>query len=146
MTVFDKIRNIRGRKARSAMAVAIVAWLGFLLQPCVMAASLAGTADVTNGVELSIVTHHGPAIPTEQCLHCDDAGESLPGSCDEIVASGNSSTSKPADSGMDCGNAAAPAGMIPDIWRTAPQPLGPPQAEDLPSPVAFTEAYCVYLE
>jgi hypothetical protein len=146
MNVLATTRNRQSWSARSALAAATVAWLGFLLQPCVMAAPLAGKADVAHDVELSIVSHHGPDLPAEECLHCDDAGDLLPGTCDDIVAPGNPSGSKPIDSGTDGGNAVAPAATIPAIRQIASETVEFPRAEHLPPPVDFTEAYCVYLE
>ncbi len=146
MKILAKARNIRHRSAQGALAAGLLAWLGLLLQPCVMAASLAGTADDADSVELSIVVHHGPGISAEQCLHCDDSDSLSPVNCDDIVASSNFSSPKSADTGADGGNAAAPAATVPEIQRTAAEPGWLPQAEHLPPPVAFTEAYCVYLE
>jgi hypothetical protein len=146
MNVLATTRNRRSWSARSALAAATVAWVGFLLQPCVMAAPRAGTADVAHDVELSIVSHHGPDLPAEECLHCDDADDLLPGTCDNIVASGSPSGSKPIDGGTDGGNAAAPAATIPAIRQIVSKPIEFPRAEHLPPAVAFTEAYCVYLE
>jgi hypothetical protein len=145
MNILATIRNLRSVSARGALAVAMVAWLGFLLQPCVMAAPLAGTADDANRVELSIVTHHDASIPAEQCLHCDDYGDALPAGCDDIAAPGNPAAAKPLDSGADGGSAVVTA-VFPDVRQITAGPVEPLQAEHLPPPVAFTEAYCVYLE
>ncbi len=145
MNSLGRIRNFRGQCGRNTLAAAMVGWLGFLLQPCVNAASVYGAPDGTNDVELSVVTHHGAGIPAEQCLHCDDSGELLPVSCDDIVASGNTSTAKSVDTGVDGGCAVAP-GLLSDTRQVASGPVRLLQAERLPPPVAFTEAYCVYLE
>jgi hypothetical protein len=128
-----------------ALAAAMVAWFGFLLQPCVMAASLAGAADNDSRVELAIVMHHGSGIPAKQCLHCDEFGDALPAGCDDIVAPGNSPAAKPLDTGADGGSAVIPA-VFPDIRQIPSGSVAPLQAEHLPPQVAFTEAYCVYLE
>lgn len=146
MNVLAEIRNLRSWSARSALAAAMLAWLGFLLQPCVMAAPLAGTADFAHDVELSIVSHLGPDLPAGQCLHCEDGGSLPPDTCNDIAASGSPSGAKPVDGGTDGGNAAAPAATIPAIQQIDSEPVGFPRAEHLPPPVAFTEAYCVYLE
>jgi hypothetical protein len=146
MNVLATTRNLRSWSARSTLAAATVAWLGFLLQPCVMAAPLAGTVDVAHNVELSIVSHLGPDLPPEQCLHCDNAGDLLPGTCDDIVVSGSASNSKPVDGGTDGSNAAAPPATIPATRQIVSESVGLPRAEHLPPSVAFTEAYCVYLE
>lgn len=145
MNILATTRNFRSVSARGALAAAMVAWLGFLLQPCVMAASLAGTTDDTSHVEISIVTHHGAGIPAEQCLHCDEYGDSLPIGCDDSVASGTSAAAKPVDTGADGGSAVAPSVLV-GIRQIASGPVEPLRAEHLPPPVAFTEAYCVYLE
>lgn len=145
MNILATTRNFRRVSARSAMAASMFAWLGFLLQPCVMAASVAGAADNANRIELSIVTHHGASIPAEQCLHCEESGDLLPVSCDDFVASGNTSTAKPVDAGADGGSAIAPT-VFSDIRQIACGPVWYLRAEHLPPPVAFTEAYCVYLE
>jgi hypothetical protein len=146
MSIFAKARNIRHRSAKRALAAGVLAWLGLLLQPCVMAASFDGTPDDANSVQLSIVVHHGPGIPAEQCLHCDDSDSLSPVNCDDIVASSSFSSPKSADTGADGGKASAPAATVSEIQRTAFEPGWIPQAEHLPPPVAFTEAYCVYLE
>ncbi len=146
MNVLATTRTLRSWSARSALAAATVAWLGFLLQPCVMAAPLAGTADVAHDVELSIVSHLEPDLPGRQCLHCDDAGDLRPNACDDIVASESPSRSKPVDGGAEGGNAAAPVATIPAIQQIVSEPVRFPRAENLPRPLAFTEAYCVYLE
>ena len=124
----------------------MVAWLVFLLQPCIMAAPLAGTAGVAHDVEVSLVSHLGPDLPAGQCLHCEDAHKLLPDTCDDIVASGSPFGSKTGDGGTDGGSAAAPAATIPAIQQIDSDPVGFPRPEHLPPPVAFTEAYCVYLE
>jgi hypothetical protein len=146
MNVIRAIRGTSSTRARLTLVAASVAWFAFLLQPCVMAASPTATVGGDSGVELSIVTHHGPGISAEKCLHCDDNSDLLPDVCDENAASGSYSSPKPFDNGTDHCNPAAPALTSLDSVGIASGPIALPQAEDLPPPVALTEAYCVYLE
>ncbi len=146
MNVIRPIRGTSSTRARSTLLAASIAWFGFLLQPCVMAASPTATVGGDSGVELSIVTHHGPGISAEKCLHCDDTGDLLPSICDDGAASSHYSNSKPFDKGTDHGNLATLASSSQDRTGIAHAPIAPPQAEDLPPPIALTEAYCVYLE
>ena len=145
MNIFRPMRNSSSTKVRLTSVVASIAWLGFLLQPCVMASPNAAS-NGDRGVELSIVTHHGPGISAEKCLHCDDISDLLHDVCDENAASGNYSGPKPFDNGTDDGNPAAPAFTSLDSVGIASGPIALWQAEDLPPPIALTEAYCVYLE
>lgn len=146
MNVIRPIRGTSSTGIRFTLVAASIAWLGFLLQPCVMAASLTATVGGDSGVELSIVTHHGPGISAEKCLHCDDISDLLPDVCDENAASGGYSSPKPFDNGTDHGNPAAPAFTSLDSVGIAPGPIALLQAEDLPPPIALIKAYCVYLE
>jgi hypothetical protein len=146
MNVIRPIRGTSSTGIRFTLVAATIAWLGFLLQPCVMAASPTATVGGDSGVELSIVTHHGPGISAEKCLHCDDISDLLPDVCDENAASGGYSSPKSFDNGTDHGNPAAPAFTSLDSVGIAPGPIALPQAEDLPPPIALTEAYCVYVE
>ena len=146
MNVIRPIRGTSSTMARFALVAASIAWLGFLLQPCVMAASPTATVGGDRGVELSIVTHHGPGIAAEKCLHCDVTSDLLPDICNDNAASESYSRPKPFDNGTDPGNPAAPTFTSLDSVNIAPVPIVLPRAEDLPPPIASTEAYCVYLE
>lgn len=149
MNVLATIRNIRKRGARSALTLGILAWLGFLLQPCVMAATPPGLVDAVVTPELSIVTHHGQGMPAEECLHCGDATATsrlLPESCDEPAASSHSPSAKPFDAGGDGWNPAVPIAIGLDSLRDPAPTQAVLREEHLPRPVSFTVAYCVFLE
>lgn len=149
MNVLATTRNIRNRGARSALTLGLLAWLGFLLQPCAMAAPLAGIVDAGDGVELTVVTHHGPGLPEEQCLHCvDDAstGNLLPQSCDDSAASSHSPAAKSFDPGGDGWSPAVSVVIRPESLRNIARLQAAPRAENLPRPVSLTVAYCVFLE
>lgn len=146
MNVIRQIRGTSSTRARFTLVAALIAWFGFLLQPCVMAASPITTIGGDSGVELSVFTHHGPGISAEKCLHCDDISDLLPDVCDENAAAGRNSSPKPFDNGTDDGSPAAPAFTSLDSVGIPPGPIALRQAEDLPPPIALTKAYCVYLE
>ena len=103
-----------------------ITWLGFLLQPSVMAAFPTATFGGDNGVELSIVTCRGSGISADKCLHCDDIPDLLPEVCDESAASGSYSSPKPFDSGTDDGNPTAPAFTSLDSVGIVPGPIALP--------------------
>mgnify|MGYP001609391886 CR=1 FL=1 len=149
MKTFYRLRNFRNASSRSTLIVASVAWLGFLLQPCVMAAPVAGAADSSGAIELSIVTHHGPGMPAEQCMHCGDGATTrnlLPESCDESSAASQSPSAKLPDADGDNWSPAVPVAINPEALRNIAPSKSAPRAEQLPRSVPFTVAYCVYLE
>ena len=149
MNVLATIRNTRSRRARSALTLGLLGWLGFLLQPCVMAATPPGMVDAVDNPELSVVTHHGQGVPAEQCLHCVDAtatSKLLPGSCDEPAASSYSPAAKPFDAGGDGWNPAVPISIGLDALKGPAPTQAVLREEHLPRPVSFTVAYCVFLE
>lgn len=146
MNILAKSRNSSTRGARSALLATIVAWLGFLLQPCVMAATLTDSANSGDAVELSVVTHHGTA---ESCLHCVDAdgaaASPVPG-CLEASAAAQTNAAKGFDLGDDTSNSLAVTAPYPDVDFTRPRYTGAPGAEDLPRSVSLTVLNCVFLE
>jgi len=149
MNVLATTRHIRNRGARSALTVGLLAWLGFLLQPCAMAAPLAGIVDAGDGVELTVITHHGPGLPAEQCLHCVDdtsTGNLLPQSCDDSAASSHSSAAKSFEPDGDGWSPAVLVVISPDSLQYIARLQAGPRAENLPRPVSLTVAYCVFLE
>lgn len=146
MNILARNRDLRTRGARSALLATAVAWLGFLLQPCVMAATLADSAASSDAAELSVVTHHGPA---ESCLHCVDSDDSAAppvSGCVEASAAAQTNSAKGLDLGDDTGTSPAVTAPDPGIDATRPRHIGAPCAEDLPRSVSLTVLNCVFLE
>ena len=150
MSILARARNFRTQGARSALAAALVAWLGFLLQPCAMASSYDGPGVAENGIELSVFAHHpASGAPAEQCLHCADTTSTsnlLPGSCEHTAAAGNAPGAKLPDSGQDDWGPVIPTVISQDIQQTFSRSVGSRRAECLPRHVSITTAFCVYLE
>lgn len=143
MDILAKTRNFRNR---SALLATIVAWLGFLLQPCVMAAGLPDSTVSGSAVELSVVTHHGPA---DRCLHCvgsDSAAASSVSGCLETSAAAQTTATKGLDLGDDTWSPPAITGPEPGVDCSRFRYIGVPCAEDLPRPVSLTVLFCVFLE
>lgn len=142
-------RNTHVRSARSALIAGLVAWLSFVMQPCVMAAPLAGTAGKSD-VELSSLTHHDSGIPSQACLHCVDAATTpgfASGVCDDISIASPSPKTNPLDNVDNGWTPAIPASLLPDIWPIVPRSVRlPAGADHLPRTVSLTVAYCVFLE
>lgn len=146
MKMFRKLTGFRSTGARSALLATIVAWLGFLLQPCVMAAPLTNSASSGDAVELSVVTHHGPA---ESCLHCvgtDGAAASPVAGCLEASAAAQTNPAKGFDLGDNTSNPPAVTASYPDVDFSGPRYIGAFGAEDLPRAVSLTVLNCVFLE
>lgn len=146
MNILAKNRNFHTRGARSALLASIVAWLGFLLQPCVMAATLTDSTGSSDAVELSVVTHHGPS---ENCLHCVDSDGTAAApvsSCVEATAAAQSNATKDLDLGDDTWTPPAVAALDPAVDVTRPPNIGVPCAEHLPRSVSLTVLNCVFLE
>jgi len=146
MNILAKNRKFHTRGARSALLATVVAWLGFLLQPCVMAATFMDSADSSDAVELSVVTHHGPA---ESCLHCidtDGTAASPVSGCIEASAAAQSNATKGLDLGDDTWSPPAVTAPNPAVDVTRPRYIGAPGAEDLPRSVSLTVLNCVFLE
>ena len=142
-------RKTHARGARGALIAGLVAWLSFVMQPCVMAAPFAATAG-NHDVELSSAAHHGSGIPADACLHCVDAGP-IPGvaagACDDISIASLSTKTNPLDNADGSWTPAIPVSTLPDFRRIVPRSVGiPAAAEHLPRTVSLTVAYCVYLE
>lgn len=149
MNVLATARNVRTRGARSALGLALLAWLGFLVQPCAVAAPFIGTGNAGNGVGVSVITQHRSGVAAEQRVHCVDArstGHPVTRGCEDTAAAGNATATKPLDTGEDGGNPALPAEISPGIQRIVSRPIGTYRPERLPRPVPITVAYCVYLE
>jgi hypothetical protein len=142
-------RNTHVRSARSALIAGLVAWLSFVMQPCVMAAPLAGTAG-NDDVELSAETHHGSGIPADACLHCIDVGStpaSASGACDDVSLVSVSPKTNPLDKADNSWTPAIPASLLPDVRQIVPRSVRVSAgAERLPRTVSLTVTYCVFLE
>jgi hypothetical protein len=149
MKMFRKLTGFRSAGSRSTLIAASLAWLGLLLQPCVMAAPVPGAPDSSGTIELSFVMHHGPGMPAEQCVHCVDGTSTrslLPESCDDTLASSHSPAAKSFDAeGIDWSPAVS-VGISPHTLRHIAPSNSPPRTEHLPRTVSLTIAYCVYLE
>jgi hypothetical protein len=129
--------------------LAMVAWLGFLVQPCASAVPLVGNGEMGRDIELSVVTHHGPGNPAGQCLHCVGATSGrnlLPDDCDGAAAASQAPAAKPLDSGEDGWSPALPAANSPVIERPAHLSVDMCRTGHLPRPVSLTVVYCVFLE
>lgn len=142
-------RQTHDRGARVALIAGLVAWLSFVIQPCVMAAPFAGTAG-NQHVELSEVADHGSGTPAHECLHCVDAGP-IPGiaagACDDATVASVSPRTSPLDNGDSSWTPAIPASVPPGIRQIVPRSVGiPAGAEHPPRTVSLTVAYCVYRE
>ena len=148
MNVLATARNFRHRGARSALIAGLFAWLSFLVQPCVIAAPLAGTAGLDGATPVAI-THYGSGIPSDTCLHClDDTSQRnvVPDTCDDASAASQSTVANPLDSGENGWTPALPFSILPDMHRIILRSAGIPEVERLPRTVSLTVAYCVYLE
>jgi len=148
MNVLAAARNMRHRGARIALITGLFAWLSFLVQPCVMAAPLAGAAG-QHGAETAAAAHYGSGSPSDTCLHCvDDTSTSkvVPDTCDDPSAASQSPAANPLDNGDSGWAPVLPFATLPDIHQVVLRSTGMPEAAHLPRTVSLTVAYCVYLE
>lgn len=149
MNILTTGRKNQGRGARTALIAGLVAWLSFIVQPCVMAAPLAGTAGHYD-VAVSSVAHHGSGAPADECLHCVDVGSTrglAAGACDNVSIAAASPKGKPLDNVESSWTPAVPFSILPDVQQIVPRSVGiPTAAEYLPRTVSITVACCVYLE
>lgn len=148
MNVLATARNIRHRGARSALIAGLFAWLSFLVQPCVVAAPLAGTAG-QHDAGPPAGTHYGSGSRSDTCLHCFDDTSTrnfVPSTCDDASAASQSPVANPLDSGENGWTPALPFSILPDIHRVVLRSTGMHEAERLPRNVSLTVAYCVFLE
>jgi hypothetical protein len=149
MNVLATDRRNQRQGARRILIAGLVAWLSFIVQPCVMAAPLAGTAG-SAGFDLSSDTHHGSGMPTDECLHCVDVGSTrglATGACDDVSIASASPKTNSLDNFENSWTPAIAFSIIPDIRQIVPRSVGMPEAAELlPRTVPLTIAYCVYLE
>lgn len=148
MNVLATDRRNQRQGARRILIAGLVAWLSFTVQPCVMAAPLAGTAGSVD-FELSSVTHHGSGMPADECLHCVDVGSARAyamGACDDVSIASASPATNPLDDVESNWTPALPFSILPDVQQAIARSAGMHATEHLPRTVSLTVAYCVYLE
>lgn len=148
MNVLATDRRNQRQGVRRVLIAGLVAWLSFIVQPCLMAAPLAETAGSVD-FELSSVTHHGSGVPADECLHCVDVGStraSAMGACDDVPIASASPATNPLDDIESNWTPALPFSILPDVQRSIPRSAGMFATEHLPRTVSLTVAYCVYLE
>ncbi len=148
MNVLATDRRNQRQDARRVLIAGLVAWLGFIVQPCVMAAPLAKTAGNVD-VDLSSVTHHGSRVPADECLHCVDIGSTRApamDACDDVSIASASPATNPLDDVESNWTPVLTYSILPDVQRAIARFAGMFATEHLPRTVSLTVAYCVYLE
>lgn len=148
MNVLATARNTGRRGARNALIAGLVAWLSFLVQPCVVAAPLAGIT-VHAGAGPVAVRHYGSGARSDTCLHCVDDSSTrnlVTDTCNDASAASQSPVANPLDSGENGWTPALPFSILPDIHQGVLRSTGKSAAVQPPRSVSITIAYCVYLE
>ncbi len=148
LTAFRKFRRSQTPRVFAAL---LLAWLTFVVQPCVMAVSLSDEAAARVQMQIASDSHHDSASQEscEPCPHCGTSGPcDLAGvpSCDSPDAAKQNNVLKSVETGAEF-LATMKSTWNEEIPRYDRVALTIVDAADLlPRPVSLSIAYCVFLK